>query len=108
MFPYSNFCHLHKIYDRVISDNTSNVKFGETVGLTASSTNFPGTPTYTWNISPSGASAIADITSSGSSASVTPVAGKSGTVTVSVTASYTSGGSTISVTSSNQTITVVD
>ncbi len=90
------------------SDNTSNVKFGETVGLTASSTNFPGTPTYTWNISPSGASAIADITSSGSSASVTPIAGKSGTVTVSVTASYTSGGSTISATSSDVTITVDD
>ena len=90
------------------SDNTSNVKFGETVDLTASSTNFPGTPTYTWNISPSGASAIATITSSGSSASVTPIAGKSGTVTVSVIASYTSGGSTISATSTDVTITVTD
>ena len=92
----------------VTSGSTTDLRYGESVDLSASVANFPGTPTYTWNISPSGASAIADITSSGSSASVTPIAGKSGTVTVSVTASYTSGGSTISATSSDVTITVDD
>ncbi|MBO7486568.1 MAG: InlB B-repeat-containing protein [Spirochaetaceae bacterium] len=104
---YANWLPLSVALNVTSGDITSLV-FGESVVLTATPTNFPGTPTYTWNISPSGASAIATITSSGTTASVTPVAGKSGTVTVSVTATYNSGGNTLTATSTNQAITVKD
>ncbi|MBP5328631.1 MAG: InlB B-repeat-containing protein, partial [Spirochaetaceae bacterium] len=88
------------------SGDITSLVFGESVVLTATPTNFPGTPTYTWNISPSGAGAITTNTISGSTATIKSMVGKSGDATVSVTATYTSGGNTLTATSTSLTITV--
>ncbi len=90
----------------VTSGDITFLVFGESVVLKATPTNFPGTPTYTWTISPSGAGAITTNTTSGDTATIKSMVGKSGTATVSVTATYSSGGNTLTATSTNLNITV--
>ncbi len=90
----------------VTSGDRTSLVFGESVVLKATPTNFPGTPTYTWTISPSGPGAITTNTTSGDTATIKSMVGKSGTATVSVTATYSSGGNTLTATSTNLNITV--
>ena len=90
----------------VTSGERTSLVFGESVVLKATPTNFPGTPTYTWTISPSGAGAITTNTTSGDTATIKSMVGKSGTATVSVTATYSSGGNTLTATSTDLNITV--
>lgn len=92
----------------VTSGDSTSLIFGESVVLSATPTNFPGTPTYIWNISPSGASAITTNTFIGATATIKSLVGKSGTATVSVTATYGSGADILTATSPNLNIIVND